>query len=101
MYGYINVYAHCRVDGEVCSASIIEAMYHGKPVISYPGVNMGHEEQLENCGKMTYSLEEYVEEMLKLQNKDYHSEMSEKIKNKYKSNYDYKFVEEKIKQLLI
>ena len=97
----INVYAHCRVDGEVCSASIIEAMYHNKPVISYPGINMGHEEQLQNCGKMAYSVEEYIEEMLKLQNKNYYDEKSESIKIKYKNTYDYRFVEEKLKQLLL
>lgn len=96
----IDVYAHCRVDGEVCSASIIEAMYHKKPLISYPGLNMGHLEQLENCGKMTYSVNEYKTEMLKLRDKEYYNEMSEKVKNKYYTFYDYKIVEKKLLNLL-
>jgi glycosyltransferase involved in cell wall biosynthesis len=96
----IDVYAHCRVDGEVCSASIIEAMYHGKPVISYPGVNMGHAEQIESCGKMTFSVEEYSAEMVLLQNKEYHLEKSEKTKIKYQSTYDYICVKNKLRELL-
>jgi hypothetical protein len=96
----IDVYAHCRIDGEVCSASIIEAMYHGKPVVSYPGVNMGHAEQIEGCGKMTYSVEEYSAEMLLLQNKEYYMEKSKKTKIKYISTYDFKYVENKLRGLL-
>jgi hypothetical protein len=97
----IDVYAHCRVDGEVCSASIIEAMYHNKPLISYPGINMGHVEQLEDCGKMTYSVDEYKDEMIKLKNKDYYNVMSEKVKQKYMKYYDYKIVEQKMIELFV
>ena len=42
----IDVFAHGRHDGEVCSAAIIEALRHGKPVISHPAQNMGHQEQI-------------------------------------------------------
>lgn len=97
----IDVYAHCRLDGEVCSASIIEAMYHKKPLISYPGLNMGHLEQLDNCGKMSYSISEYKDEMIKLKkNREYYNEMSEKVKIKYDSFYHYKIVESKINNLI-
>jgi glycosyltransferase involved in cell wall biosynthesis len=96
----IDVYAHCRNDGEVCSAAIIEAMYHGKPIISAPGMNMGHEEQLDSCGKLAYSLEEYHSEMIKMLNKNYYNELKEKTKIKYKNTYDYKLIENKFKELL-
>ena len=97
----IDVYAHCRVDGEVCSAAIIEAMYHKKPIISYPGQNMGHVEQLENCGKMCYSVDEYLKEMINLkEDKNYYNEMSNKIDIKYKTTYDYNIVENKILELI-
>jgi glycosyltransferase involved in cell wall biosynthesis len=93
----IDVYTHSRSDGEVCSASIIEAMYHGKPVISHPGLNMGHLEQISDCGKMTYSIEEYSKEMKMLKdNKDYYLEKSEKTLTKYKNKYDYKIIEKDI-----
>ena len=64
----IDVFAHARADGEVCSASIIEAMYHGKPVVSHPALNMGHLEQIDGCGKIAYSLEEYANELIELKN---------------------------------
>lgn len=96
----IDVYAHCRKDGEVCSASIIEAMAHNKPIISYPGLNMGHEEQLNNCGKMAYSVEEYKNEMIALQNRNYYNSMRNKINQKYHNEYSYKTVETKIKELI-
>ncbi len=88
------MFAHSRSDGEVCSASIIEAMYHGKPVISHPALNMGHLEQIADCGKVANSLEEYVEEMNLLENnKDYYKEKSEKTLNKYEEKYNYVKVE--------
>jgi len=96
----IDVYTHCRLDGEVCSASIIEAMYHNKPIISYPGVNMGHAEQLEGCGVVAYSIPEYITEMENLKNKEYYNQMSNKIKEKYSNRYDYNIIEEKIINLI-
>jgi glycosyltransferase involved in cell wall biosynthesis len=96
----IDVYAHCRLDGEVCSASIIEAMYHKKPLISFPGVNMGHLEQLANCGRMVYTIDDYKNEMINLKNKEYYNNMSDKVKNKYDEFYDYKVVEEKILKII-
>ena len=93
----IDVFAHARSDGEVCSASIIEAMYHGKPVISHPALNMGHLEQIEDCGKMAYSVEEYAQEMKKLKDdKDYYAEKSEKTLIKYNEKYDFKKIESNI-----
>lgn len=96
----IDVYTHCRKDGEVCSACIIEAMAHKKPIVSYPGSNMGHVEQLENCGKITYSIEEYKDEMLKLMDIDYYNIISNKTKEKYNTVYKYSIVEEKILNLI-
>jgi hypothetical protein len=98
----IDVYAHCRIDGEVCSASITEAMYHKKPIISFigDGSNLGHVEQIEGCGKMTYSAEEYFHEMMLLQNKNYYQEMADKVWQKYNSTYHYKKVEQKFLELI-
>jgi len=96
----IDVYTHCRLDGEVCSASIIEAMYHNKPIVSYPGINMGHAEQLENCGVVANNIDEYYLEMKKLRDKDYYIKMSHKIKHKYDSVYNFNIIENKIINLL-
>lgn len=96
----IDVYTHCRKDGEVCSACIIEAMAHKKPIISYPGINMGHVEQLENCGKMAYSIDEYRDEMIKLTDKNYYNSISDRIIEKYNKTYKYDIIEKKILNLI-
>jgi hypothetical protein len=97
----IDVYAHCRIDGEVASACIIEAMAHSKPIVSFigDGTNLGHLEQVENCGAMTYSVEEYAQEMVRLQDQNYYSDMSNRVEHKYKTVYDYTVVEKQLLQL--
>lgn len=96
----LDVYAHARSDGEVCSASITEALYHGLPVITHPGQNMGHQEQIEGCGKMASSVEEYAREMLALQkNESYRQEKSHLALQRYTDKYCYKTVEQNILDL--
>lgn len=96
----LDVYAHARSDGEVCSASITEALYHGLPVITHPGQNMGHEEQIEGCGKMANSVEEYAQEMLVLrENESYRKEKSHFALQRYNDKYCYKTVEKNILDL--
>ena len=77
-------------------------MFHSKPIISFigDGTNLGHLEQVENCGKMTYSVSEYSEEMIRLQDKNYYKEMSILVENKYKDSYDYKLVESELLNLI-
>lgn len=98
--GGIDVFAHARNDGEVCSAAIIEALYHGKPVISHPAMNMGHQEQIEGCGKMVYSVQEYAQEMLTLEQNDaYYQTLSLAAEEKYTAKYSYSTIRNKILQL--
>jgi len=93
----IDVFAHARSDGEVCSASIIEGLYHGRPVLSHPALNMGHAEQIEGCGKITGSIEEYAQEMLLFEkNKEYLEETSSNARKKYQEKYKYEKVVDKI-----
>jgi glycosyltransferase involved in cell wall biosynthesis len=93
--GALDVYTHARSDGEVCSASIIEAMYNGLPVVTHPAQNMGHGEQIECCGKMAWSMEEYVDEMRKLKNeKSYLSDKRSATLAVYSERYCYKKIEQ-------
>lgn len=62
----LDIFAHGRYDGEVQSAALIEALRHGKPIISHPGINMGHVKQIEGCGFMAHSVEEYTGYMKRL-----------------------------------
>ena len=94
----INVFAHSRIDGEVCSVAMIEAMYHGKPIITHPGtVSMGHLEQIKGCGYMANTVEEYANEMKRIENnKDYLEELAKKTLDKYSQDYSYEKVKQKI-----
>lgn len=96
----LDCYAHGKSCGEVCSACIIEAMYHGLPVISHPGKDMGHLEMIDTCGKMAYSLEDYVTEMKLLQsNKNYLQYKIGLTLDKYKNNYNFNTIKSKIKDI--
>jgi len=85
----IDVFAHGRKDGEVCSAAIIEALYHGKPCVSHPAINNGHLEQLEGCGIICNSIESYSSSMEELKsNEDYYQFLSRKSTEKWQSTYN-------------
>jgi glycosyltransferase involved in cell wall biosynthesis len=98
----LDVYAHCRTDGEVCSACIIEAMYHGLPIISHVGFgpNYGHLEQLECCGHVTNDVNDYTSVMSKMVDHEYRDSLSEKVSAKYRYEYDYDSVVSKYLALL-
>lgn len=92
--GALDVYAHARSDGEVCSAAIIEAMYHALPVISHTAQNMGHAEQIEGCGKMVTSVEDYMKEMKRLKDdKPYFEEKQASTYSRYEEKYQFKKIE--------
>lgn len=97
----IDVYAHSRLDGEVCSASIIEAMSHAKPVISCPGQNNGHEEQIADAGIFCHSLNEYVDAMCKLSvDKNAYDWCALRTHARYVKEYSFNAVKRKILEIL-
>jgi len=62
----LDVYVHGRADGEVCSACLIEAMYHGLPIITHiSNINSGHVSQISQIGNVCYSNHDYENEMQK------------------------------------
>jgi len=84
----LDVFAHGRLDGEVCSAAIIEALYHGKPVVSHTAQNMGHAEQIRGCGFMASSVTEYANYMVQLlKNQEAYDTLSTAASEKYKTLY--------------
>lgn len=98
----IDVYAHCRRDGEVCSASLIEAMAHGKPIVSHrgDGTNMGHLEQIQGIGVVADTVDEYAAEMVRLLGDDYRDELAQKTYGKYLCEYEYGVVADRFLGLL-
>ena len=61
---------------------------------------MGHVEQIGDCGVVTDSLDRYVAEMQNLeQSKDYYAEKSNLANQQYETKYNYKRVEQQIKDV--
>ena len=84
----LDVYAHGRRDGEQCSNAIIEAMYHGLPVISHTAPSMGQAEQIGEGGLIVKNVSEYAGAMKKFMNeKDYYKLVSINSRNRYKNFY--------------
>jgi len=97
----LNVFTHCRSDGEVCSSALIEALYHGLPILSHFAGNMGHSDQINGNGLITNSVDEYSSEMLRLQeNNQYYNQIRGAAKNKYEKYYDYNLLKFKYLSLL-
>lgn len=97
----IDVYAHCRGDGEVCSASIIEAMAHGKPVVSIygSGPNFGHVSQLDGCGLVADSVDDYANKLRMLHSLSCRGEFADKIRERYNTVYKHSVVSDKLWQV--
>lgn len=91
----LDVYAHGRMDGEVCSASIIEGLYHGKPIVTHAGRDAnGHFEQIDNgagikiTSKDESCFKEYAEALFFLKtNSEKYSEFSRKSKEQFNNKY--------------
>lgn len=99
----LDCYTHAKPFGEVCSACMIEAMYHGLPIVSHPSdIDRGHIEMLDGCGKIANSLDEYISEMRELKdNSDYYNYKEEMTLNKYYEYYDIRKIEQRILSLYV
>ncbi len=92
VYSFLNsldFYLHGRADGEVCSASIIEALKHGLPIISHSSqLNNGHKEQIEGCGFFCEDPDGYIGVIkAMIDEENLRKELSEQARNKYHSMY--------------
>lgn len=97
----LDCYTHAKPFGEVCSACIIEAMYHGLPIISHDSnIDRGQIEMLEGCGYIAKSINDYSEEMAKcLHDKSYREERIRATFLKYIDKYSFYLVKTKIEKL--
>lgn len=97
----LDVYLHGRQDGEVCSASIIEAMYHNLPIVSHSSnINNGHKFQLEDCGFFCYNEAEYLEAAKNLLDDEFRRKIAIKTSKKYQEKFDFDSILNKWKQIL-
>tara|TARA_B100002019_G_scaffold289428_1_gene305009 strand:+ start:2706 stop:3803 length:1098 start_codon:yes stop_codon:yes gene_type:complete len=96
----LDVYAHGRSDGEQCSCAIIEAMYHGLPVISHTAPSMGQLEQIGDAGEVVDGYEDYAEVMKKMMyNKNYYVDCKINSNKRYQDVYKLDTVIQKYIQI--
>jgi len=86
-----DVYAHGRSDGEVCSSAIIEAMYHGLPIVTHASsANNGHLFQINGCGFLANNIEQYAKILYDLiWDKSLYEESSSKTKQAYLQKFEF------------
>lgn len=93
----IDVFAHYRSDGEICSTAIAQAMMHGKPVITHFAGQNGQVENIGNGGFCVNSVDDYHKCMHYLSNKDNLKILSDNAKKFAMENYEQNFVVRAIK----
>ena len=83
----IDVYTHARKDGEQCSSSIIEALYHGIPVIGHVAPSMGHRDQIKDAGFVCSTFGEYADAIDRLYEEPLRKEMSKLAVKQYEETF--------------
>ena len=83
----VDVYTHARKDGEQCSSSIIEALYHGIPVIGHLAPSMGHRDQIRDAGYICSTFGEYSDAIDSLYEKEKRKSLSEIARKRYEETF--------------
>ena len=86
----LDVYTHGRLDGELNSTALAEAMYFGLPIVTHPSSSFnGHLEVVKDNGFVANNVEEYSQymEMLK-QNSELYAKCSKASRTVYMEKYD-------------
>lgn len=98
----LNIFAHGRSDGEVCSSAIIEAMANDLPIITHPSMyNNGHITQVKNCGIVANSIEQYAYAMHSYETNHLFRESAVvAIRNAYTQNYTFEGCKTRLLSLL-
>jgi glycosyltransferase involved in cell wall biosynthesis len=88
----LDVYTHGRMDGEVSSTAILEAMANGLPIVTHRSIyNNGHLTQIDGCACLcAQNSEEYAIAMRYFENnKSVREEVGRLIKEKYENEFSY------------
>jgi len=98
----LNVYAHGRLDGEVCSSAITEAMANHLPIVSHPSIyNNGHITQLNNCGIIADSIEMYAVALSTYEkNQEFRHAVINVTREKYEKHYTFEDCRKNLLDLL-
>lgn len=88
----IDVYTHARKDGEQCSSSIIEALYHGIPVIGHVAPSMGHRDQIRDAGYICSTFQEYADAIDSLYDDETRQRLSKLARKRYDETFSLQSV---------
>jgi len=83
----LDFYTHARKDGEQCSTALMEAMFHGLPIIGHPAPSMGHEIQIGNSGFICKTPEDYSAKISLLCDRDTRERLSILARQRYNEEY--------------
>ena len=92
----IDVFAHYRSDGEICSTAISQAMMYGRPVITHVAGKNGQIEWLDAGGFYARDVNDYLKAMLVLADQKVRDEMSGKAKSFATKNFEQKTIASKV-----
>ena len=83
----LNVFTHARKDGEQCSSSIIEALYHGIPIIGHHAPSMGHRDQIRDAGYICSTFGEYAAAIDSLYDSSHRADLSSIARRRYEETF--------------
>ena len=92
----IDVFAHYRSDGEICSTAIAQAMMYGIPVITHTAGHNGQIEWLGEGGLFARNAQEYLNAMLSMTLQDKYVMMSISAKKFAETHFDQRAVTHRV-----
>ncbi|MBC8443073.1 MAG: glycosyltransferase family 4 protein [Proteobacteria bacterium] len=90
IHGFLNtldVYTHARHDGETQGCVLVEAMFHGLPIVTHTAPAMGHKDTMGPSGFMCNNADEYFEKMKLLLNDKERKKYVELSQTRYKEAF--------------
>jgi hypothetical protein len=88
----LDVYTHARKDGEQCSSSIIEALYHSIPIIGHIAPSMGHKGQIKDAGYICSTFGEYAAAIDALYDLTHRNKLSSIARKRYEETFSLQSV---------
>lgn len=92
----IDVFAHYRSDGEICSTAIAQAMMYGKPVITHFAGRNGQQEWLGNGGICVNDPQEYLNAMVGLTQASIYQQISNAARDFAHFHFSQETISEKV-----
>lgn len=83
----LDVYTHARADGETQGCVLVEAMFHGLPIVTHIAPAMGHKDTIGSAGLMSSGLNEYTKNMIFFTDKSEREKYAKLAIDRYKKAF--------------